>query len=141
LTQAGKARILLGVPREREKVVFTLVVMRPFSVLQGAPRACGDFGDPTAVSRLQKRLEVLSIVGNVDRFSGGFLVLIPLLCKERLGEVESEQPREALGNAAFKGHEESTSPSPPLTKEGSENPQKQTRLRVRHLTTFRFQSL
>ena len=56
---------------------------------------------------------VLSTEGNVVRLSGGFLVLIPLLCKERLGEVESGQPREALENAAMKGHEESTSPSPP----------------------------
>jgi len=40
------------VPRDTEKVVVTLGVMRPFSVLRGAPRACGDFGDPTAVSRL-----------------------------------------------------------------------------------------
>jgi len=41
------------VSREREKVVVTLGVMRPFSVLRGAPRACEDFGDPTAVSRVK----------------------------------------------------------------------------------------
>jgi len=43
----------IGVPREKEKVVVTLVVMRPFSVLRGAAKACGDFGDPTAVSRVK----------------------------------------------------------------------------------------
>ncbi len=62
--------------------------------------------------------------GNVAGLSGGFIVLIPLLCKERLGEVESGQPREALGGATIEGHEESTSPSPLLTKEGSEKCQK-----------------
>jgi len=59
---------------------------------------------------LEKKLVVLSPMGNVGRGSGGFLVLIPLLCKERL---ESGKPREGLGNGAIKGHEESTSPSPP----------------------------
>jgi len=43
----------IGVHREREKVVVTLVVMRHFSVLRGAPRACGDFCDPAAVSRFK----------------------------------------------------------------------------------------
>jgi len=42
----------MGVPRDTEKVVVTLMVMRPFSVLRGAPRAYGDFGDPTAFSRI-----------------------------------------------------------------------------------------
>jgi hypothetical protein len=41
------------VHREREKVVVTFVVMRHFSLLRGAPRACADFCDPTAVSRLK----------------------------------------------------------------------------------------
>ncbi len=31
----------------------SLVVMRHFSALRGAPRACADFCDPTAVSRFQ----------------------------------------------------------------------------------------
>jgi len=31
----------------------TVVVMRHFSVLRGAPRACADFCDPTAVSRFK----------------------------------------------------------------------------------------
>ena len=39
--------------RETEKVVVTLVVMRHFSVLGGAPRACADFCDPTADSRFK----------------------------------------------------------------------------------------
>ena len=43
----------IGVHREREKVEVTLVVMRHFSVLRGAPRACADFCDPTAVSRFK----------------------------------------------------------------------------------------
>jgi len=37
---------------ETEKIVVTLRVMRAFSVLPGAPRACMFFRDPTDVSRL-----------------------------------------------------------------------------------------
>ncbi len=37
---------------EIEKLVITLLVMRSFSVLLGAPRACLDFREPTAVSRV-----------------------------------------------------------------------------------------
>ncbi len=36
---------------EIEKLVITLLVMRSFSVLLGAPRACLDFREPTAVFR------------------------------------------------------------------------------------------
>jgi hypothetical protein len=42
---------------EIKKFVLTLWVMRHFLILPGAPRACVDFCDPTAVSRLKaKRL-------------------------------------------------------------------------------------
>ncbi len=44
--------------REREKVVAPLVVMRHFSVLRVAPRACADFCDPTAVSRIIRGCKV-----------------------------------------------------------------------------------
>ncbi len=37
---------------EIEKLVITLLVMRSFSVLLGAPRACLDFREPTAVFRV-----------------------------------------------------------------------------------------
>ncbi len=39
-------------PSEIKKVVVTVLVMRHFLILRGAPRACVDFCDPTAVSRL-----------------------------------------------------------------------------------------
>ena len=42
----------IGVHGEIQKVVVTFVVMRHFCILPGAPRACADFCDPTAVSRL-----------------------------------------------------------------------------------------
>jgi len=42
----------IGVPGERKKFVVTSVVMRHFFILPGAPRACADFCDPTADSRL-----------------------------------------------------------------------------------------
>jgi hypothetical protein len=35
-----------------EKRVFTLLVMSAFSSFSGASRACADFRDPTAVSRI-----------------------------------------------------------------------------------------
>jgi len=41
------------VPGEIKKVVVTWEVMRHFFILPGAPRACADFGDPTAVSRFK----------------------------------------------------------------------------------------
>jgi len=43
-----------GVSGERKKFVVTSVVMRHFFILPGAPRACADFCDPTAVSRLKE---------------------------------------------------------------------------------------
>ena len=42
----------LDVPGEFEKFVVTLLVMRSFSNFSGASRACADFRDPTAVSRI-----------------------------------------------------------------------------------------
>ncbi len=42
----------IGVDGEIKKSVVTSVVMRHFFILPGAPRACADFCDPTAVSRL-----------------------------------------------------------------------------------------
>jgi len=41
----------IGVHGEIKKFVVTLRVMRHFFILLGAPRACVDFCDPTAVSR------------------------------------------------------------------------------------------
>jgi hypothetical protein len=38
---------------EIKKFVVTLLVMRHFLILLGAPRACADFCDPTAVSRFK----------------------------------------------------------------------------------------
>jgi hypothetical protein len=43
----------IGVHGEIQKVVVTFVVMRHFCILLSAPRACVDFCDPTAVSRLK----------------------------------------------------------------------------------------
>ena len=42
----------MGVHGEIKKFVVTLGVMRHFFIVRGAPRACVDFCDPTAVSRL-----------------------------------------------------------------------------------------
>ena len=42
----------LDVPGGFEKFVVTLLVMRSFSNFSGASRACADFRDPTAVSRI-----------------------------------------------------------------------------------------
>jgi len=44
----------IGVHGEIKKVVVTFVVIRHFFILPGAPRACGDFCDPTAVSRFNQ---------------------------------------------------------------------------------------
>ena len=49
-------------PRDTEKVVVTLVVIRPFFVLRGAPRACENFGEPTAVSRLKVCVQIVIVV-------------------------------------------------------------------------------
>jgi len=46
----------IGVHSEIKKFVGTLLVMRHFFILLGAPRACVDFCDPTAVSRVKGRL-------------------------------------------------------------------------------------
>ena len=43
----------IDVHGEVEKFVITLLVMRHFSALLGASRACADFRDSTAVSRLK----------------------------------------------------------------------------------------
>jgi len=45
----------IGAHGETEKLVVTLRVIRAFSVLPGAPRACLDFRDPTEVSRFKLR--------------------------------------------------------------------------------------
>jgi len=42
----------IGVHVETQKGVVIFVVMRHFCILPDAPRACADFCDPTAVSRL-----------------------------------------------------------------------------------------
>jgi len=44
----------IGGNREIKKFVVTLWVMRHFLIVRGAPRACADFCDPTAVSRLKE---------------------------------------------------------------------------------------
>ncbi len=51
---AKKTCKIIGVHGEIEKVVVTSVVMRHFCILPGAPRACADFCDPTAVSRFNE---------------------------------------------------------------------------------------
>ena len=63
---------------------------------------------------------------------------IPLLCKERLGEVESWHPREPTMVSAFECCEEATSPSPLLTKEGTlgRSPILFTHANVRRTETF-----
>ena len=43
----------IGVDGEIKKSEVTSVVMRHFFILPGAPRACADFCDPIAVSRLK----------------------------------------------------------------------------------------
>ncbi|VAW74674.1 hypothetical protein MNBD_GAMMA13-784 [hydrothermal vent metagenome] len=43
----------IGVHGESEKFVVTLLVMRHFSGLLGAPRACVDFREPTDFSRIK----------------------------------------------------------------------------------------
>ena len=48
-----KAAQGIGVHDEIKKFVATLWVMRHFFIVRGGPRACVDFCDPTAVSRLK----------------------------------------------------------------------------------------
>jgi len=50
------------VPGDLKKFVVTSVVMRHFFSLPGAPRACTDFCDPTAVSRLKKAVPIVSLL-------------------------------------------------------------------------------
>jgi len=45
----------MGEHGEIKKFVVTLWVMRHFLILLGAPSACADFCDPTAVSRLNEK--------------------------------------------------------------------------------------
>ena len=52
-----KAVQAIGVHGEIQKVVVTLVVMRHFCILPGAPRGCAEFCDPTAVSRFNSTHE------------------------------------------------------------------------------------
>jgi len=44
----------IGVPGEIKKFAVTSVVMGHFFILPGAPKACADFCEPTAVSRLKE---------------------------------------------------------------------------------------
>jgi hypothetical protein len=48
----------IDVHSETKKLVVTLLVMRGFLVLPGASRACMEFRDPTAFSRLKQTLKV-----------------------------------------------------------------------------------
>jgi len=47
----------IGVPGERKKFVVTSGVMRHFFILAGAPRACANCCDPTAVSWLNLNVQ------------------------------------------------------------------------------------
>jgi len=55
-TSVGRGKDMqdIGAHGESEKLVVTLLVMRCFSDLPGAPRACMDFRDPTDVSRFNR---------------------------------------------------------------------------------------
>jgi len=50
----------IGVHGEIKKFVATLWVMNQFFIVRGAPRACVDFCDPTAVSRLKGQIHSIS---------------------------------------------------------------------------------
>jgi len=65
-TAAGRKKDVqdIGVHGEIQKVVVTFVVMRHFCILPGAPRACTDFCDPTAVSRFN------SVIGSLQSLYG-----------------------------------------------------------------------
>jgi len=52
----------IGVPGEIKKIVGTFVVMRHFFILPGAPRACADFCDPTAVSRFKDQCPTFNVI-------------------------------------------------------------------------------
>jgi len=63
----------MGVPGEIKKFVVTLWVMRHFFIVRGAPRACMDFCDPTAVSRFKHDVEGETLPGFTllpKRFTG-----------------------------------------------------------------------
>jgi len=84
------------VPREREKVVVTLGVMRLFSVLRGAASACGDFGDSTAVSRIivpKSQFPLTEIDNLID--SKGIIVLS--LCNVLGMEAATIEDDESIG--------------------------------------------
>ena len=55
-TSVGRGKDMqdIGVHGESEKRVVTLLVMRCFFDLPGAPRACVDLRDPTEVSRFNQ---------------------------------------------------------------------------------------
>jgi hypothetical protein len=52
----------IDVHGEFEKRVVTLLVMSAFSNFPGASRACADFRDPTAISRIMLPLEKCDII-------------------------------------------------------------------------------
>jgi len=56
----------IGVHREIKKFVVTLLVMRHFAIVRGAPRACVDFCDPTAVSRFKVNSWTIERKGSED---------------------------------------------------------------------------
>jgi hypothetical protein len=58
----------IDVHGEFEKRVVTLLVMSAFSNFPGASRACADFRDPTAVSRLKGSAR--SALAGLHRFIG-----------------------------------------------------------------------
>ncbi|MGV6817253.1 MAG: hypothetical protein ACWA44_08310 [Thiotrichales bacterium] len=47
--------------KTQEQFSVTLLVMSDFSVLPGAPRACTDFCDPTAVFRFSNPMGAVSV--------------------------------------------------------------------------------
>jgi len=63
----------IGVHGEIQKVVVTLVVMRPFCILSGAPRGCADFLRPTAVPRITQLMVKMALF---QTYSGTGLPLI-----------------------------------------------------------------
>jgi hypothetical protein len=56
----------IDVHGEFEKRVVTLLVMSAFSNFPGASRACADFRDPTAVSRIMGTKFDFELVGETD---------------------------------------------------------------------------
>ena len=53
----------IDAPGEFGKLVVTFLVMRAFSNFPGASRACADFRDPTAVSRIIAAITFMPIAG------------------------------------------------------------------------------